>query len=166
MTKPCVRTNGFKQRSTGLQKAVIVSSITAFTWLSSFVPSLSLDVLSISFSNAAYGQSSVFSRELIWRYAAAILDIEPIREKHFEPVRNFYHGNVPPQVCDQDNISNQVDQICSDYKRESASVLQQYQVIGSFNKITSQLKHDKQLREQIRRAITCHQKRIAMTSCF
>ncbi len=166
MTNFPVKINHLGKKTNGLKKVAMVSTITAFAVLSSVIPSLSRNFRSLDFSQSAYGQSSAFSHEIIWRYAAAILDIEPIREKHFAPVKNLYRGNVPAQVCDQSNLSDQVNQICNDYKRESAFILKHYQVIGSFNKITSQLKYDEQLRQQIRQAITCQQKRITMTSCF
>lgn len=143
----------------------LVGAITALSWLSGGIPTLSKN-FSLDWATHAYGQTHSFSIETIWGYAAAVQEIDPIRKDYLRLVNNFYGGNKPPQVCERSDLSAEVGNICSSYKSKSASILRRHGVIGSYNKITSQLKYDRQLERQIQDAMACQQRQISINSCF
>ncbi|WP_166275967.1 DUF4168 domain-containing protein [Lyngbya confervoides] len=147
-------------------KALLISSFSLSGLLSGVIPSLSFSrhQTQLTFSQQAYAQS--FTNDIVWRYAAAVLEIDPIREQLLDEVKRIMGSSKPPQVCNQSNLPSSVESICDRYKSQSANILNKYQVLGVYNSITSRIQTDSNLRNRIITAMKCQQQGLSFPSCF
>jgi hypothetical protein len=143
----------------------ITLALVSIGWLTNLVPGWNPKLGTLDFSSQANAQS--LSNDQISRYAAAILEIEPIRIKSFAKVKKITQGNMPENVCDQQNIRDDVRAICSSYFLQSAQIIQRHRLsLEEFNRITQLANQDSYTEQQIQKALVCHQRGISAQSCF
>ena len=145
-----------------------MSLMMGFTNLSAAkAQTISLDIpeLQISQVNNYVSQRS-FSLNVIWRYAAALQEINPIREKHNRHINNLLGKNRPKRVCYHQPIPNSVQKSCKSFGSKMFQILQKHNIHDIYTPISLQVKKDEGLKRKIQKAGICQQKRIAFKDCF
>lgn len=155
------------------QRLCIVSSLSIFAGLSGIIPSISFKTSAISFDNQAFAQSTTliaqaqtFSLETIWRYAKALQEINPIREKHNQQVNQLLKGNRPERVCYQSGIPWEVKQNCDSFGSKMVEILKKHNVLEVYTPISKQVQYDEALERKIQKAGTCQQQGRSLGNCF
>ena len=115
-----------------------------------------------NFSN----QAQTFSLETIWRYAAALQEINPIREKTNVKIDTILGPNRPPRVCYHSDIPEEVKQSCDLFGSQMVGILNKHQVTDVYNAISIQVQSDESLEKKIKKAGVCQQRGISLANCF
>lgn len=127
------------------------------TWFIGVVPSWSGRADSpITWSTAAFAQSA----NKIRSYAGAVLEIEPLRRRAYRDVRRMMNGNLPNDVCRQEQVPGNVRSICADFFDESANIIRRNNLsISEFNDLTQRSQSDSSLMNQIQQELIRQQQR-------
>jgi hypothetical protein len=100
----------------------------------------------IQWSGIALAQSS----DKVARYARAAYEIERLRQQHYAEAKRILGGNVPGNVCRQQNIPGPVRSICSRFDAESAKIVRRHGLsTGEFDEITLKRSGNAGLEQQI-----------------
>ena len=100
-----------------------------------------------SLGNAAYAQTSA---PQVSQYARAAFYIEQQRQQDYAEAKKIMSGNVPEDVCRQQNIPSAVHDICSRFLKRSAEIIKENGLtIPQFNEITRRKDGDPNLQQQI-----------------
>ncbi len=138
-----------------ISQVSVVGTLSAITLLSGCIPGLSRGLTNISFNTAVYAQSTT----QIQQYAKAVLQIEPIRRESLEKAKQIMGGNVPANVCRQDDLPNGVEGVCKNFLTRSAQIIKDSGLsIGEFNQITVRLQKDPGLKNRMRQELIEQQK--------
>ncbi|MBW4582976.1 MAG: DUF4168 domain-containing protein [Tildeniella nuda ZEHNDER 1965/U140] len=98
-------------------------------------------------SNAAYAQASA---PQVSQYARAAFYIEQQRQQDYAEAKKIMSGNVPEDVCRQQNIPSAVQDICGRFLKRSAEIIKENGLtISQFNDITRRKEGDPNLQQQI-----------------
>jgi Domain of unknown function (DUF4168) len=118
-----------------------------------------------SFSAVVLAQTSnqpLITPQQVSDYAAAVLEIEPIRLKYYDQARKQTNGKIPPNLClenEKTNVVNELASICSSYMEESQAVIIKHDLTqDQFNAITTQAQTDRALSDRIQQQLRQHQK--------
>ena len=113
----------------------------------SYTPHLVLRSTAWSVSDAAYAQAS---SPQVSQYARAAFYIEQQRQQDYAEAKKIMSGNVPDDVCRQQNIPSAVHDICSRFLKRSAEIIKENGLtIAQFNDITRRKEGDPSLQQQI-----------------
>ncbi len=120
----------------------------------------------ISSSGVALAQTvpnqQAITRQQVSDYAAAVLEIEPIRLRYYNLARQQTDGKMPPNLCmDNENTSmaNKLASICQSYMAEAKSVIIKHDLTqDQFNTITTQAQNDQALSDRIQKELRQQQK--------
>ncbi len=84
------------------------------------------------------------------QYAKAAYEIERLRQKKYGEAKQVMGGDVPADVCRQQNIPQSVRGICNEFLKESAGIIKQNGLtIAQFNDITRRKDSDPALQQKI-----------------
>ena len=98
-------------------------------------------------SYAAYAQASA---PQVSQYARAAFYIEQQRQQDYAEAKKIMSGNVPEDVCRQQNIPSAVHDICGRFLKRSAEIIKENGLtIAQFNEITRRKEGDPNLQQQI-----------------
>ncbi len=124
-------------------------------WLTGTVPAWSGSRGSqITWSSAAVAQPVSKIRS----YAGAVLEIEPLRRKAYKDVRRMMNGNLPNDVCRQEQLPSNVKSVCSSFFDESANIIRRNNLsIGEFNELTQKSQSDSGLMNLIQQELVRQQ---------
>jgi Domain of unknown function (DUF4168) len=120
-----------------------------------------------SFSSSAAVVAQTSSQQTITPqqlsdYAAAVLEIEPIRLKYYDQARKQTNGKMPPNLCLETqtaNVVNELESICNSYMEESQAVILKHDLTeDQFNAITTQARSDQTLSDRIQQQLRQRQK--------
>lgn len=96
---------------------------------------------------AAYAQSS---SPQVGQYARAAFYVEQQRQQDYAEAKKIMGGNVPEDVCRQQNIPSAVHDICGRFLKRSAEIIKENGLtITQFNEITRRKESDPNLQQQI-----------------
>ncbi|XHX80186.1 MAG: DUF4168 domain-containing protein [Stenomitos frigidus ULC029] len=131
----------------GLSRLVLVSALSTVGLLASYTPSLMSRSSTLGLGDAAYAQSPT---PPVSQYARAALLIEQQRQQDHAEVKRIMGGNVPEDVCRQQNIPSAVRDICDRFLKRSAEIIKGNGLtISQFNEITRRKEGDPALQQQI-----------------
>ncbi|XGW00197.1 MAG: DUF4168 domain-containing protein [Leptolyngbya sp. BL-A-14] len=96
---------------------------------------------------AAYAQAGSAP---VSQYARAAFYIEQQRQQDYAEAKKIMGGNVPEDVCRQQNIPSAVHDICGRFLKRSAEIIKDSGLtIGQFNELTRRKEGDPALQQQI-----------------
>jgi Domain of unknown function (DUF4168) len=129
----------------------ILTSISAI--LIGAVPDITASQPSLLFSSAA--RADEFSESDLRNYAAALMQIEPIRQSALAQVRASAGGTLPNLVCNQPNtmegLNPEAKSLFVNYCNKCETIAASRGLsIERFNKITQSVRSNSQLQNQIR----------------
>jgi hypothetical protein len=125
----------------------VVSVLSVVSLLSGITPQIARHPADLFSSSAAYAQGD----PAVTSYANAAYQIERLRQRKFsEAKQQFSGGNVPANVCQQQNIPAPVRSICDEFMKESADIIKDNGLsVAQFNDITRRKSTDTALQQQI-----------------
>ncbi|MBW4695353.1 MAG: DUF4168 domain-containing protein [Lyngbya sp. HA4199-MV5] len=122
----------------------VVSALSAIGLLASYTPLLTQQSPSIG---VAYAQST---SPQVSQYARAAFYIEQQRQQDYAEAKKIMGGNVPEDVCRQQNIPSAVHDICGRFLKRSAEIIKDSGLtITQFNELTRRKEGDPALQQQI-----------------
>jgi hypothetical protein len=125
----------------------LVSALSTVGFAVGYAPHLVLRSASWSISDAAYAQGG---SPQVSQYARAAFYIEQQRQQDYAEAKKIMSGNVPEDVCRQQNIPSAVHDICGRFLKRSAEIIKENGLtISQFNEITRRKEGDPNLQQQI-----------------
>lgn len=125
----------------------LVSALSTVGLVASDAPHLLLRSTTGSPSGAAYAQASP---PQVSQYARAAFYIEQQRQQDYAEAKKIMSGNVPEDVCRQQNIPSAVQDICGRFLKRSTEIIKENGLtISQFNDITRRKEGDPNLQQQI-----------------
>lgn len=122
----------------------VVGAFSAIGLLGNYAPLLTQ---SSSSTGVAYAQSS---SPQVSQYARAAFYIEQQRQQDYAEAKKIMGGNVPEDVCRQQNIPAAVNDICGRFLKRSAEIIKDSGLtITQFNELTRRKEGDPALQQQI-----------------
>ncbi|HIK18711.1 MAG TPA: DUF4168 domain-containing protein [Leptolyngbyaceae cyanobacterium M33_DOE_097] len=129
----------------------------------------SLMLAGLTTADVALSQKSPFS---VWvsvaqaqtpaqinEYARVAFEIEQMRRKNYAQAKRIMGGNVPEDVCRQQDIPSAVKGICDDFTRRAADIIKRSALTpAQFNDITRRRDRDPELERKIQQEILRLQK--------
>jgi len=107
-------------------------------------------VVSLGIVACTRPRETELSPDQIRNYAQAALAIERKRQVAYQQVQEVMEGQVPQEVCDQQNTPPKVQTICKAFLAESDEIIQEFDLtIAEFNDITRQRQQDATLNQQV-----------------
>ncbi|MGA7934356.1 MAG: DUF4168 domain-containing protein [Kovacikia sp.] len=120
----------------------VLSTVSLLSGLTLQIPRNSIAPIS---TISAHAQSDPVSQ-----YSRAAYEIERMRQKKYGEAKQVMGGDVPADVCRQQNLPSTVRGICDDFLKESANIIKQNGLtIAQFNDITRRRDSDSALQQQI-----------------
>ncbi|ERN40300.1 hypothetical protein KR51_00032460 [Rubidibacter lacunae KORDI 51-2] len=107
----------------------------------------------------AQGSSIEYTQEQVNRYARSVLEIEEKRKATYDEIGALIgSGSVPSIVCNEgrgfNGLARDVRTLVVEYCTDSIAIVEEYGLsIDEFNGITSRVENDRELRQQIQRAL-------------
>jgi hypothetical protein len=136
-----------KPISVPLSRMVMVGALSTVSLLSGLTLQIAQNPAALVSETAAYAQSG---SDPVSQYARAAYEIERMRQKRYSEAKQVLGGDVPVDVCRQQNIPPAVRGICDEFLKESASIIKQNGLtIAQFNDITRRKGDDPKLQQQI-----------------
>lgn len=165
------RTLSFKKAKLLFTRTSLIISLGLMTAL---MNKASASAQSIEFENEElkiaqvnnYVSQRSFSLSVIWRYAAALQEINPIREEHNRQINIILGKNRPNKVCYHEPIPNSVQQSCKLFGAKMFQILRKHDVDDIYTPISLQVQSDANLRKKIQKAGVCQQRGISLNKCF
>lgn len=103
--------------------------------------------LQLASDSVAYAQGA---DPQITSYARAAREIERLRQQQYGEAKKLMGGNVPGDVCRQQDIPATVRDICNKFLQESAAIIQRNGLdVRQFNELTRRKDNDPALQRQI-----------------
>ncbi|MBW4475191.1 MAG: DUF4168 domain-containing protein [Stenomitos rutilans HA7619-LM2] len=122
----------------------VVGALSTMGLLVSYAPLL---MQQSPFIGVAYAQSSSTQ---VSQYARAAFYIEQQRQQDYAEAKKIMGGNVPEDVCRQQNIPSAVHDICGRFLKRSAEIIKDSGLtISQFNELTRRKEGDPALQQQI-----------------
>jgi hypothetical protein len=124
----------------------MVGALSTVSLLSGLTLQVAQNPAALVSAATAYAQSG----DPVSQYARAAYEIERMRQKRYSEAKQVLGGDVPADVCRQQNIPPAVRGICDEFLKESASIIKQNGLtIAQFNDITRRKEGDPKLQQQI-----------------
>ncbi|WP_299490349.1 DUF4168 domain-containing protein [Acaryochloris sp. IP29b_bin.137] len=124
--------------------------LTACSWWSGWVPSLSGGGTMLTWASTAMAQNRSNYKKLLGNYAEAILQMEPLRLQSYQQVQQIMGGTLPKNVCKQSDLVVPVNNICDRFFNESAEIIRRHGLtLTDFNAITEEVRRNKTLKNQL-----------------
>ncbi len=104
---------------------------------------------------SAIAQAQEFSEQQLESYAQAILAIEPLRQKTFRELQRILDSEKIPMIaCDRaesyENLNPQARSLIINYCNESKAIVEEKGLtVSEFNNITSEVKSNPDLKQQV-----------------
>ena len=135
-----------------LLRSLVMGTLATVSLLSGLAPDLSGRSGTLVFSFAAYAQE--ISTEEATNYAQAGMEIEQLRQKAHDDIKNIIGREPPAIVCDKPESLNALTgdarNIAGDYCNRSQEIVKNNHLsIGRFNAITVNLQNDTNLKKRI-----------------
>jgi len=135
-----------------LSRSLVIGGLATFSLLSGLAPDLSGRSSTLVFSFAAYAQD--VSNEELTNYAQAGMEIEQIRQKAHDDIKNIIGKEPPAIVCDKPESLNALTgdarNIAGGYCNRSQEIVKSNHLsIARFNAITVNLQGDPNLKKRI-----------------
>ncbi len=132
-------------------RALVVGGVTILGLLYGLVPELSGHSITLIFS-MAYAQD--VRDEEVTDYAQAVLDMEPVRQKAYNEIKQIIGKDPPAIVCDKPEslsaLTGDARKIARSYCEESEAIVQKDSLtIGRFNTITKEVQSDPSLKKRV-----------------
>lgn len=149
MTTPHARSN-----SDRLSRLLVVGIMTSLLGiLAGIVPDLTAQQPDLFFSNAA--RADEFSDSDLRNYAAALMQIEPLRQSTLSQVSRANNGSLPNLVCNQPNtmetLTSEAKSLFINYCNQSESIAASRGLDSKrFNQITQAVRSNPQLQNRVR----------------
>jgi Domain of unknown function (DUF4168) len=142
--------SNFHRFSHTLLLGVITSCLSLVTGI---VPDLTASQPSLVFSNSA--RADEFSDADLRNYAAALMEIEPIRQSALAQVRASTGGTLPNLVCNQpstmEGLNNEAKSLFVKYCNQCETIASSRGLsIDKFNQITQSVRANPQLQNRVR----------------
>jgi Domain of unknown function (DUF4168) len=149
MTTPHPRSNFYHFART-LLMGVMTGSLSLATGI---VPDLTASQPSLVFSSSA--RADEFSDADLRNYAAALMEIEPIRQSALAQVRASTGGTLPNLVCNQpstmEGLNNEAKSLFVKYCNQCETIASSRGLsIDKFNQITQSVRSNSQLQNRVR----------------
>lgn len=149
MTTPHARSNS--DRFSRLLVMGIMTSLLGI--LAGIVPDFTAQQTSLIFGNAA--RADEFSDTELRRYAAALMQIEPLRQSTLAQVSRANNGALPNLVCNQPNtmegLNSEAKSLFINYCNQCESIAASRGLnIERFNQITQAVRSNPQLQNRVR----------------
>lgn len=124
-----------------------IGVLSSFSLLSGVAPHLAQRPDALLSDAVAFAQTD----PSVTSYANAAYQIERLRQQKFKKVKEqFPDGNVPANVCQQQDIPASVRTICDEFMKESSDIIKNSGLtIAQFNDITRRKTSDTALQQQI-----------------
>lgn len=145
-----------------LSQSLMIAALSATGLLAGWVPEFPGESPTLVFSGAAYAQQQ-FSDEEISRYARAVLQIEGLRVKSYQEIKQEVQKNnseaaVPPIVCNETSNINRLDRsiraIAVNYCSLATTFIEGNNLtVSRFNEITTAQKEDSVFQERIKQEL-------------
>jgi hypothetical protein len=137
------------------RSSALLASIAATVLFTGFAPQIAQPVLEYVFGSPALAQTQAD----VAKYARAAYDIEKLRQSRYAEAKRLMGGNVPGDVCRQQDIPANVRGICNDFLRESGDIIKRNGLtVSQFNAITLKKDSDANLQRQIQQELLQLQK--------
>jgi hypothetical protein len=95
----------------------------------------------------------------IAKYAKAAYEIEKLRQSRYAEAKRLMGGNVPGDVCRQQDIPGNVRSICDSFLTESRQIIERNgMTVAQFNELTRRKDRDANLQRQIQQELLRLQK--------
>ncbi len=128
-------------------RLVLFGALSTVSLASSPASYLSPRSAHLSLGEAAYAQAGP---SVVSQYARAAFYIEQQRQQDYAEAKKLLGGNVPDDVCRQQNIPTAVHDICGRFLKRSADIIKENGLtISQFNDITRRKEGDPNLQQQI-----------------
>ena len=144
-----------------LLKLFAIAALTSTSVLSGFSPDLRL---SHSTTQAAYAQEASFTR-----YVRAVFAIEQERRSLMTQVKAMIGDDLPENVCESGftKLSGQfqapVRDICNQFNRSAAGIVNKYNVTGEFNEFQKQaMSSDRKVRRDMKQKVSDEMRRLKL----
>jgi hypothetical protein len=149
MTTPHSRSN-FHHLSRTLLLSVMTGLLSIGTGI---VPDLTASQLSLVLSSSA--RADEFNEADLRNYAAALMEIEPIRQSALAQVRASTGGTLPNLVCNQpgtmEGLNNEAKSLFVKYCNQCETIASSRGLsIDKFNQITQSVRTNSQLQNRVR----------------
>lgn len=129
----------------GVTQVFVVGALSTMGLLTSYAPLLM--PRSTPLIGAAYAQTSA---PQLSQYARAAFLIEQQRREDYAEAKKIMGGNVPEDVCRQQNIPSAVHDICGRFLKRSTEIIKENGLtIPQFNELTRRKGEDPALQQQI-----------------
>lgn len=135
-----------------LFRGLLIGTTAVFSVFSGLAPELShTTIRPLVFSTTAVAE---MTDETVRNYARAVLEIEDRRQSAYDEAKTVMHGNVPKEVCRQDNIPRAVQEICNDFLHQSAAIIRKNGLTNAeFNEITRRVQTDTALGARVKQEL-------------
>ena len=145
-----------------LLKLFSIAALTSASVLSGFSPDFRLSYHSTT--QAAYAQEASFTR-----YVRAVFAIEQERRSLIAQVKNMIGSDLPENVCESGftKLSGQfqapVRDICNQFNRSAAGIVNKYNVTGEFNEFQKQaMSSDRKVRRDMKQKVSDEMRRLKL----
>ncbi len=136
-----------------LLRSLLVSAITTIGLFTGLVPDLSRGKVNLVFSTSASAQE--FSETELTKYATAVLEAEPVRERALDEIKQTIgRGEVPQIACYKQetlaNLPENARDIAKNYCNQYESIVKKYfNSFEEFNQITKTVQNNPNLKKRI-----------------
>lgn len=136
-----------------LLRSLVVSTISTIGLFTGLIPDLSRGSSNLIFSTRVYAQQ--FSETDLTKYAQAVLEAEPVRERALGEIKQTIGSGELPQIAcyRQESLANlptNAQSIAKDYcKRYEGIVKKYFNSFEEFNQITKNVQNDPNLKKRI-----------------
>lgn len=156
-----------------LYKNLLLASFSLVTVLSQQPTAFAQEIYSNSdFENLELAQVNSyiaqqnFTLSSIWRYAAAVQEINPIREKHNREIDMLLGEKRPGKVCYHQPIPRAVQESCKSFGAKMFQILRKHEVHDLYTPMSRQVQSDTNLEKKIQKAGICQQRGVSLNDCF
>jgi len=107
----------------------------------------------------AIAQAQEFTQQQLERYAQALLQIEPLRQKTFQEIQRVLESQEVPNIaCNRpnsyENLPSSARSAIVDYCNQSKEIVEEQGLtVSEFNNITAKVQSNPELKEQVQEAM-------------
>lgn len=152
MINPSAKFWNFTRQSRS--RATVLGALVATLTLSGYAAYPAQQAFDYVFGAPAHAQSSDVAK-----YAKAAYEIEKLRQSRYAEAKRLMGGNVPGDVCRQQDIPGNVRSICDSFLSESRQIIERNGMTATqFNEMTRRKDRDANLQRQIQQELLRLQK--------
>jgi len=130
-----------------VSRTALVSTLVGISLISGLIPTITVPSIRLGFDSTAYAQTA---DPQIRNYARAAFEIEQRRQRDYAEAKRIMGGNVPGDVCRQQDIPSPVHEICKNFMSDSSNIIKKYGLTNTqFNDITRRKNSDPELQQRI-----------------